>query len=413
MNAEIITCGTELLLGHIVNTNTPYIAKALSNIGIDIYNHVIVGDNKDRLSTAINEALSRADLVIITGGLGPTVDDITTGTIASVIKQDLVFEKAILKNIKDHFKKCAHKLPKGAIKQALIPRGAKWILNKVGTAPGLILKYEDRHLIALPGPPRELQPMVNNYLISYLKKTFRTKNCIIKSKSLKISGIPEVLVNEKVKDLLELSGPVTLGIYTYVGEVLLRITAKAENAKGADKLIKKYEGVIRKKLDDHIYGSDGDTLQGLVGEALLKYKKTLAVAESCTGGLISNLITDVPGSSKYFISGLVAYDNKVKTLNLNIKDSILKKDGAVSKNVAKLMADGIRTSANTDIGIGVTGIAGPGGETKKKPIGLVYVALSTKKNAIVKEFKFLGSREEIKLQAAQQTLNLLRQNIKK
>ncbi|MBL7069274.1 MAG: competence/damage-inducible protein A [Candidatus Omnitrophica bacterium] len=410
MNAEIIACGTELLLGQNINTNATYISNSLSRIGLDVFRHLTVGDNKERFSSAIKEALSRSNIVITTGGLGPTVDDITMGTLASVIKKDLVFNKKIYKYIKDSFKKSAFKVPKDAIKQALIPRGADWIENKVGTAPGLIIKHEKKYLIALPGPPRELNPMFEKDIIPFLKK-IQPQKWIIKSRSLRLIGLPEAKVNEKVKDLLELSGHTTLGIYTHLGQVELKITSKAHSEKSADSNIKKLEGRIRKRVKDLIYGANKETLQEAVGNILAKKKKRLAVAESCTGGLISNLMTDVSGSSKYFVTGVVAYSNEIKVNRLNVPKELIKKHGAVSKEVAKSMADNIRALANADIGIGVTGIAGPTGQTKKKPIGLVYIALSTKSKKIVKEFRFQGKREEVKLQAAQQALNLLRLNI--
>lgn len=410
MNAEIISCGTELLLGHNIDTNAAYISKVLSHIGIDVYRHVTVGDNKERLASCIKEALSRSDIVIITGGLGPTVDDITMGTLAHVTKRDLVFKKDILKYIKDHFKKRAFKLPKDAIKQALVPRGADWIKNDVGTAPGLVIKHEKKYLVALPGPPRELNPMLEDAVIPYLKK-LQTKEWIIKSRSLKLIGLPEAKVNEKVKDLLQLSGHTTLGIYAHVGEVELRITTKAHREKRADANIKRFEGKLRRRFKDFIYGADDETPQGAVGNILTKRKKRLATAESCTGGYLSNLITNVPGSSKYFIMGVIAYSNDIKKNWLNVKEELLKKYGAVSKEVAKSMADNVREIAKADIGLGLTGIAGPTGQTKTKPIGLVYIAISTKSKKIAKEFRFTGSREEIKLQSSQQALNLLRLNI--
>jgi len=410
MNVELISCGTELLLGHHIDTNAAYVAKSLSHIGLDIYHHTTVGDNRERLAYAIKEALSRADIAIVTGGLGPTVDDITMGTLAYVAKKDLVFTKNIFKDIKKYFKKRALKLPKDTIKQAIIPRGADWIKNEVGTAPGIIIKHEKKYLIALPGPPRELRPMMEKVLIPFLKK-IRTKNWVIKSRSLKLIGLAEAKINEQVKDLLSLSGQTTVGIYTHLGEVELRITTKAQADKKADSNLKRIEGKIRNKLRAYIYAEDKETLEEAVGGIITKKKKTIAVAESCTGGYISNMITNASGSSKYFKMGIITYSNDAKITKLNINKDVIKKYGAVSKEIAKSMADNIRAIAKTDIGLAVTGIAGPTGQTKTKPIGLVYISLATKKKAIVKEFRFIGTREEIKLQASQQALNLLRLNL--
>ena len=410
MRAEIISCGTELLLGYNIDTNSAYLSKSLSRIGIDVFYHTTVGDNRERLSKAIQEALSRADIVLSIGGLGPTIDDITMITMAGVVEKDLVFNKAIFKYIKEHFKKQVLNAPKDAIKQALIPRGADWIENKVGTAPGLIIKHENKYLIALPGPPRELIPMAEKRVIPLLKKT-QLQKWTIKSKSIRLMGLPEAKVNEKIKDLLLLSGHTTVGIYAHLGVVELRITSKAHTEKKADINIRKIEKKIAAKFKEHIYGTDNETLEQAVGNILLKKKRTLAIAESCTGGLISNLITNTPGSSKYFIAGIVAYSNDIKINQLNIPKDILKKHGAVSKEAAISMARNIREITGTDIGLSVTGIAGPTGQSKKKPVGLVYIALENKKKKIVKEYRFLGSRAEIKDQTAKQALNLLRLNI--
>ncbi len=410
MNAEIIATGTEFLLGHNIGTNAAYISKALSHIGIDVYRHITVGDNKERLASAIKEGLKRADIVITTGGLGPTVDDITIGTLAHIINKDLVFNKSIFKDIRNYFKRRNLKLPKDSIKQVLIPRGADWIKNRVGTAPGLIIKHQKRFLIALPGPPRELRPMLEKKVLPYLKR-LQGPSWMIKSKSFKLIGLPEAKVNEKVKDLLILSGHITVGIYMHLGQVELRITTKAQSDKKADKNIKQLEQKIRKRFGNLIYGVDSDTLQSVVGGILTKRKKTLAIAESCTGGYISNLITNSPGSSKYFLTSVVAYSNNAKISRLNVPKALIKKYGAVSKEVAAAMAENVRILAGSDIGLGITGIAGPTGQTKKKPIGLVYIAISAKKKRIAKEFHLLGSREEIKLQASQQALNLLRLNL--
>lgn len=411
MNAEIISCGTELLLGHKVNTNASYISNILSGIGLDVYRHNTIGDNRERLSACIKDAHARSNIVIITGGLGPTVDDITMGTLASVIQKDLVFNKGIYKYIKDRFKKHEFKVPKDALKQALIPRGAEWIQNDVGTAPGLIIKHDKKHIIALPGPPGELNPMLEKDIIPFLKKLNHNKERLIKSKSLKITGIIEAKVNEKVKGLLKLSGHTTVGIYTTVGEVELKITAKAHTEKKADAQIKTVERKIRKIFGKSVFGENGYTLQQGVADLLKKKKHSIAIAESCTGGRISDLITDIPGSSKYFLGSVTAYSDKIKISKLDIPKELIKEKGAVSKETAKAMAENVRNTFGSDIGLAVTGIAGPKGETKKKPIGLVYIALATKKKDVIKEFRFMGSRDDVKLQSTQQALNLIRLNI--
>jgi len=413
MKAEIVCIGTELLLGHIVNTNNSFIAKKLAEIGVDSYFQTTVGDNPKRLADTIRTGLERADIVITTGGLGPTVDDITTRIIAEVAGRRLILETAVLKELSGFFKRQNKKMPKDNLNQALIPEGARWLRNPFGTAPGFIIECGPKAIIALPGPPREMEPMMRDYVGPYLESKVqgsgrRAQGMIIKSKSIKLTGIPEVKVNGKVKDLLALSGEVTVGIYSRLGEVELKIMAKAHNEKHADIEIKKIEKIIQKRFKEYIYGVNSETLEAAIVGLLIRHKKTISTAESCTGGLISNRITDVPGSSRIFMEGVVSYSNRSKTLELNVRQAMLKKYGAVSSQVAVEMARGIRKKADVDIGIGITGIAGPSGGTKAKPAGLVYIALSRKNGTICRKFVFLGSRKEVKHQAAQAALNLVR-----
>ena len=410
MKAEIICIGTELLLGHIVNSNASFIAKKLAELGIDHYFQTSVGDNPKRLEDIINAALDRSDITITTGGLGPTIDDITTQIIAKAFSKKLFLEKSILKDINEYFKRQNKNCPKDSLRQALIPESAKCLKNPFGTAPGIIMEDGPKILIALPGPPREMQPMVENLVVPYLKDRVRAQGSrdIIKSKSIKLIGLAEAKVNEKVKDLLNLGGAVTVGIYARLGEVELKVMAKAKDEKSADKEINKIEKIIRGRLKAYIYGIDKETLEGCVGNLLFKKKKTIAIAESCTGGLVSNLLTNTPGSSKYFKEGIIAYSNESKVKELDIPLDIMKKYGAVSPQVAAKMAMVIRKKANVDIGIGITGIAGPAGATKSKPVGLIYIALVTKKKTICQQSNFLGTRTEIKYQTAQAALDMLR-----
>lgn len=373
MRAEIICVGTELLLGHIVNTNAPFLSQKLAALGVDVYYHITVGDNPMRLGEAIRFASERSDIIITTGGLGPTVDDITIKTIMGLTKEEV----------------------------------PQWIKNDVGSAPGFITEYEGKMLIALPGPPRELEPMFDNRIAPYLRKKFSLKSTIW-SRTIKLTGLPESKVDNKVKDLLQLEPPTTVGIYAKLGEVDLKIMTKTESRKAANRDIKTIENKIRSRLKEYIFGYDDETLEDAVGALLIMKKKKIAVAESCTGGLISHRLTNVSGSSKYFIRGAIPYANEVKVKYVGVSEESLKRYGAVSRQVALEMARGIRTLMKVDIGLSVTGIAGPTGGTKKKPVGLVYIALSLGKKNIVKEFRFKGSREEIKFRTSQAALDLVR-----
>jgi nicotinamide-nucleotide amidase len=410
MKAEIIGIGTEILLGQIVNSNSAYISKKLAEIGIDVYYHITVGDNKNRLYEAIKSAFKRSDIVITTGGLGPTIDDITLHVAAKIAKNPLILQQKIVALMKEHFQKRHINMPKNNLRQAYIPKGAVWLRNNVGTAPGLIIKIEEKILIALPGPPREMIPMLEAGVLPYLKKRYITRSVIL-SRILKTTGLAESQLHEKIKRFLRLSGDTTVGIYAHPAQVDLKITAKAKNVTLAKRKINSIEKKIRKILGSLIFGIDSQTLE----ESTLKLlkSKTIAMAESCTGGLITSRITDISGASKNLLLSIVAYSNRSKTELLDIPYKHINEYGAVSRQTAKAMAISIRNLAGADIGISTTGIAGPGGATKGKPVGLVHIACSTKRKTITKEYHFTGSREIIKFRASQAALNMLRLHLLK
>ncbi|MCX5657190.1 MAG: competence/damage-inducible protein A [Candidatus Omnitrophica bacterium] len=407
MKAEIISIGTELLLGDIPDTNSQYLAKKLSALGIDLYFQNTVGDNPERLAFLLKQALKRSDIVITTGGLGPTVDDITLETIAAVSECRLILKNKILSGIKKHFRERNLIMPSINKRQAYIPQGATALENKKGTAPAIVLEEKGKLLISLPGPPFELIPLFEGKVMPILKKKFALKELIL-SRTLKITGLTESAVSEKIIDLLKLKPPLTLGIYAHMAEVDLKITAKEKNKKSAFKKIATIEKIILGRLGKHVFGKDSETLEACVGKLLYSNKKTVSVAESCTGGLISSRITDVPGSSRYFPLSIIVYSNREKTKLLGIPNELIKKQGAVSKKVASLMASNIRKIAHSDIGLGVTGIAGPSGNTLVKKVGLVYIALSSREKTEVKEFHFIGERKEIKFKTSAAALDMVR-----
>ncbi|NQT89802.1 MAG: competence/damage-inducible protein A [Candidatus Omnitrophica bacterium] len=408
MKAEIIGIGTEILLGQIVNTNSAYLSKRLAELGIDVYYHTTVGDNPLRLYASIMRGLGRADIVITTGGLGPTLDDITLEIISKTLQRPLILKKEILRQVEDHFKRYHIKMPKSNIRQAYVPKGARWLKNDVGTAPGLIFKESNKMLVALPGPPRELIPMFERDLIPLLKK-IQPAMSVILTRTIKTTGLAESQLHTKVKDFLKLSGSTTVGIYARPSQINLKITAKAKTAAAARKKISIVEKRMKKRLGKLIYGVDEQTLEGETAK-LLK-NRTIAIAESCTGGLLSSRLTDISGMSANLISSIVAYSNKTKMELLDISKDMLRKQGAVSRVVSKAMANNIRKLANTDIGIGITGIAGPGGGTSKKPVGLVYISISDKAKTFCREYHFTGERKIIKFRATQAALDMLRRNL--
>ena len=426
ISAEIISIGSEILLGHIINTNASYLSKKLSEMGIDLFHQSAVGDNPGRLSAVLKNALRRSDIVITTGGLGPTVDDITISAIAKTISRPLMLNKYVAKSIKEHFKRRHIKMPSLCIKQAYLPKDTIAIKNTVGTAPGSIINYGNKTIVALPGPPRELIPIFEGTLIPYLKKKYKTRSTIF-TRTVRTTGLPESAINKKVKRFLMMKGTVTTGIYARPSEVDIKITAKAENKKKALAQIKNIEKKLVRILGNNIYGFDADTLEEVVGRQLIKKKMTLSIAESCTGGLIANRITNVSGSSKYFDGGIITYSNKSKIAELGVDKELIKEHGAVSRQVAIAMAGGMLKNSGSDIAIATTGIAGPTGATKKKPVGLVYIALaycspeapacrtgkdqtSVGKTRCI-ERHFVGNRSDIKNQTATAALDLLRRTL--
>ncbi|MBN3038878.1 MAG: competence/damage-inducible protein A [Candidatus Omnitrophica bacterium] len=408
MKAEIICVGTEILLGKIVNTNAQYLSQKLAQLGIDVHYHSTVGDNTERLYLAIKRGLHRSNVIIITGGLGPTVDDLTLEGIAQVLQKKLILNRNILKDIKDHFHKRHIPMPKENVRQALVPEGAKALKNEVGTAPGLIIRWHEKKvLIALPGVPAEMKPMVERDVLPYLKKNF-SGDWVILSRKIKTCGLAESQVNQKVKDILKSKPPLSVGIYVHTGSVDLDITVRSTNKAIAEKLLNNTERKINSRLKKYIYGKDSQTLESVVAKALTKAKRTIAVAESCTGGLISKRLTNISGSSKYFPLGVVTYSNKQKRNLLGIPKEALDNFGAVSKEVATLMAQNISQMAKTDMGLGITGIAGPTGASKEKPVGLVHIALATPRKVISEEFHFHGDRKAVRLRASQAALDMVR-----
>jgi nicotinamide-nucleotide amidase len=410
MKAEIIGIGTEILLGQIVNTNSAYLSGKLAEIGIDCYNHTTVGDNHLRLYAAITQALGRSDIVITTGGLGPTLDDITLEIISKVAQKPLILKKEIIRLISGHFKKRHIKMARNNLRQGYIPKGAAWLKNDIGTAPGIIIKIGKRLLVALPGPPREMQPMVEKDLLPYLKKSAAGKSVIL-SRTLKTTGLAESQLHEKIKQILKLSGNTTVGIYAHPSQIDLKITVKAKDKKKAKRKICCIEKKIRKSLGKLIFAVDTETLEGHVADLLRN--KTIAIAESCTGGLVSDRLTDIAGISGNLLLAVVAYSNKAKMELLDIPEKKLKTHGAVSMQVAKTMAKNIRVLAGSDIGIAITGIAGPTGATKKKPVGFVHIALSTSTQIITKKCYFIGDRKTIKFRSSQAVLDMLRYHLMK
>lgn len=378
MNAEIISVGTELLLGQVINTDTAIVAKELSALGINMLYSAVVGDNPERLEEAVKAAINRSDLLIMTGGLGPTEDDLTKETVAKAAGKKLVMHEESLRKIESYFNHV--KVADVQKKQAMLPEGCEVFENNNGTAPGCAFKAENGCvIIMLPGPPSELKPMLTESAVPYLQIE---QNSVIVSHNVHVYGRGEALVGEMVSDLLEGSNP-TVAPYAKEGEMFLRVTAKAENEDEANEMCRPVIEEIEARLGEFIYGVDIESLEELVVNLLREQGKRIAFAESCTGGLLAKRITDIPGSSEVFEMGCVTYSNAVKEQILGVSSETLNKYGAVSEQTAREMAEGIYKISGADVGVAVTGIAGPGGGSEEKPVGLAYIALCDGKNTWV------------------------------
>lgn len=407
MKAEILCVGTELLLGDILNTNAQYIAKELSGLGISVYNQSVVGDNGERLKKSLNLALSRADLVITTGGLGPTKDDLTKEFIAEYFNKELILDEKSLEWIKSYFKKKKQDMVESNKKQAYFPEGSIILENKKGTAPGCIVSKDKKIVILLPGPPSENKPMFEQSVIPYLRKY--SENVFI-SKVLRVIGKGESSAAEKISDLLDMENP-TVAPYAKENEVTFRITANGKNEKEAEELIKPVEKEIRNRLKEDVYATGDKTIEDVVGELLINKKMSISCAESCTGGLLSATLINYPGISSVFKEGIVTYSNEAKMSNLNVSKDTLEKYGAVSNETAKEMAEGIAKKACTNIGLSTTGLAGPGGGTEEKPVGLVYIGMYINGKIQTRRLNLTGSRQKIRNRAVILLLDWLRREL--
>lgn len=408
MDAEIIAVGSELLLGQIANTNAQYISQRLSSVGINVYYHTVVGDNRRRLLEALEIACRRADIIITTGGLGPTMDDLTKETVAEFLGLELVLHQPSAQAIREYFEKRGRTMTENNLKQAMFPKEAIILPNEMGTAPGAIIEKDGKAFIILPGPPYEMQPMFENHVIPYLTEKEDQK---IFSRVLRIYGIGESTVEEMIKDLLERQSNPTIAPLASYGEVTLRLTVKCPRSQDPLELIRPVEDEIRRCLGESVYGIDDDRLETVVAGLLKDKGLTLAVAESCTGGLISNLLTDVPGISENLLEAYVTYSNQAKMSRLGVKPETLKAYGAVSPQTAQEMALGILSTSGADIGLAVTGIAGPGGGSPEKPVGLAYIAIAMGSHVEVKRVLNQGNRKRIKLSTANAALDLLRRKL--
>lgn len=415
MKSELICVGTELLFGKL-NTNAAYIGERLSTIGLDLSFVTSVGDNSDDMFEIFKKALDRSNIIIITGGLGPTFDDITREVAAKVLGRNLKINHEILNIITKYFNGRNIYMPKENERQAYIIDGAKIIKNQTGTAPGQCVEIGSdtkKLLFLLPGPPREMQPMFENDVFPYFENLQKE---IKKSFILHICGLPESVVDEKIKPVIDNyrvlnSGGVNFTILAHDMIVDIKVSAAGTDEISINKTLDAIKQEFYSLLNENIFGEDSQSLEDVVGSILAKNKKTIAVAESCTGGLLSGKITSIPGSSEYFKEGIVTYSNEAKVRYLGVKEETLKNFGAVSEQTAAEMADGLRKISGADYAASVTGIAGPSGGTPEKPVGLVYAAISGENIKHVIRLVLPGNRNEIRERTVNKVLDFLRRQL--
>jgi len=407
MIAEVVSIGTELLLGQIVDTDAAFLARALSDAGVSVFHRTTVGDNVERMAATLRQALGRADIVFCVGGLGPTVDDLTRTVIADELGVGLRRDEGLVAGLAARYAARGRTVPETVLVQADVPEGGEPLANPHGTAPGLWVESGGKVVVACPGPPAEFEPMVLEQVMPRLRARLGVSAQVIRSKVLRVVGMGEAEAEPLLRDLMEGGNP-TLAPYAKPAEVHFRITAKAPDAAVADALIAPLAEQVRSRLGKVVYAEDTVDLETVVVGLLRDRGRRVATAESCTGGLLSGRITAVPGSSEVFGTGVTTYANSAKRRLLQVPSAVLSEYGAVSEPVAHAMAARIRELAGADYGIGITGIAGPGGATEGKPVGLVYIGLAGPSGVSVARHVFGGSRDMVRLRATQAALAALR-----
>ena len=405
MICEILSIGTELLMGQVANTDAQYISRRLSALGISVYHHTVVGDNVLRVKDALSTALSRSDIVITTGGLGPTEDDLTKETVAEYLSLSLVMHEESLLRIKKRIEGYGSVMTENNIKQAYIPETAIVMPNDCGTAPGCIIEKDQKTVAILPGPPREMQDMFEKQLFPYLEK--KSGETLV-SRYLHIFGVGESLIETKLKDLFHLGTP-TLALYCSTSETTARLSVMVKNEKDADAILDPVENEIRKRMGNALYAEGiNETMPTTVLRMLKERNKRVSFAESCTGGMLASSLVDISGASDVFDMSFVTYSNEAKSRILGVDPGLLRAFGAVSPECARAMAIGAREKSQADYALSITGIAGPDGGTAEKPVGLVYIGIADKEGGYAHKFLFKGSRDQVRLSSVKHALNLLR-----
>lgn len=412
LKAEIIAVGTELLLGEITDTNATYISQQLAAIGVDVHYRHTVGDNLQRLVEVVRLAMGRSEAVILCGGLGPTEDDLTRDALAVATGRPLRRDEQAVEHLKQFFAARGRTPSEANFKQCEAPEGATLLNNTCGTAPGVFVEHQGVWLFAVPGPPPEMREMMRLEVLPRLRERATAEGGgILHTRVLRLCDIGESDVATALADIIAHQTDPTIALYASPGEVKVRLATKDRDETAATARLDALAAQIRERMGAHVYGVDEDTMEVVVGKALLAAGATCAVAESCTGGLIASRITDVPGASGYFLAGIVAYDNRIKADVLGVPREVLEQHGAVSRECAMAMAEGVRKLSGADFAVATTGIAGPGGGTPEKPVGLVYVAVADAQGSECIQQLWPSTREQFKQRVSQMALNLLRKRV--
>ena len=409
MDAEIIAVGSELLTPYRLDTNSLYLTEKLNALGIEVRFKTVVGDDRERLARVLRAALDRSNLIILTGGLGPTEDDVNREVVAEALARPLREVAAVRKSLEERFARLGRAMSPNNARQALVPEGAEWLENKKGTAPGLWIEEDGVHILLLPGPPHELEAMFESACLPRLARLSTGER--LSSRVYKVVGLPESEVDQRIAPIYKAYVNPTTTILAVAGAIEIHLRARAAHEDEAEALLTELGDKVELALGDHVFSTQGESLEQIVAMYLNMKQKSVAVAESCTGGLLSERLTRVPGSSGYFLGGVVCYGNDLKTKLAGVPPALLETHGAVSKPVAQALAEGIRNRSGANIGIGITGVAGPSGGTSEKPVGLVYISLADERGTQVREFRFPGDRERIRHWATQAALELIRRRM--
>jgi nicotinamide-nucleotide amidase len=407
MKAEIISIGNEILCGNIIDTNANYIIKKLEEINFSVQHVSAVGDDEKELVTLLKNAYCRSQVIVTTGGLGPTEDDITFQSIARAFQLKLVKYPEAEKHMSNLLNRINISISQSNLKQAYLPEGSRCIINHLGTAPAMILEKEGRIIIALPGVPLEMKNLMVEEVIPFLQQKFPSLK-YKQSRIIRISGLGESSVNEIIKDFIHQNKHLNIGIYATPDDIQIQLNALANSTEETVTILGTATEQLKTLLGNYIFGFDQQSLEEVIGNMLRKSKRTLAVAESCTGGILGGMITCIPGSSDYFKGGIISYSGEIKEKLLGIPRETMIQYGQVSEQVARAMAQGVRKKCYSDIGLSITGIAGPEGGSKEKPVGLVYIALADQQQTIVQKHQLHRDRQTIRLRSARRALNMLR-----